>query len=148
MNFANKSNDKLYDAEEASKHKDWYKQLRNTKDCEGRVRELRNATYRGKKERRTNGFVTYNAAHMGVGRSHQISSKFIGKTVAIQRTKRKSNEHVLFERTRHHVVFHFPNQGQKHNDAAGAAIMIPKEDMEMEHTIGYSTDMEIKGRGG
>ncbi len=92
--------------------------------------------------------MKYNAAHMGVGRSHKISSKFIGKTVAIQGTKRKSNEHVLFERTREHVVFHFPNQGQTHNDAAGVAIMIPKEDMEMVHTIGYSTDKELKGRVG
>ena len=47
---AQMNNDKDYDAEEAIRHKEWYKQLRSTKDCEGRVNELRNATYRGNKE--------------------------------------------------------------------------------------------------
>ena len=143
------NNDKEYDKEEAEKHKCWMDKMRRKTDCNGKITELRWPTYRGKKERRTDGFVTYNAAHMSYGRGCRISKHFEGKTLAIQGTKRRGDKDVVIqENTANHVIFHFTHKGKKAQDSAGVAIMITKNDKELIHTVGYTQEEKLRGRVG
>ena len=144
-----KDNDKFYDKDEAEKHKHWMDKMRRREDCNGKLLEMRWPTYTGKKERRTDGFVTYNAAHMSYGRSCKISNCFEGKTVAIQGTKRRGEKDVVIqENTNNHAIFHLTHGSKRAQDSAGVAVMLPKEDKALIHTVGYSNDTKLRGRVG
>ncbi len=118
-------------------------------DCEGRVQEMRWGRCKTNQRRKANGLVQYNAGSMGIGRSHFISEAYPCKFLTIQGTKQTSEEDVVRAHyTKFHKVINCPAKKSKLKEDAGCAIMIPKNDADFIHTIGYPTDPELRGRVG
>jgi hypothetical protein len=122
---------------------------RRTEDCGGKLQELKLGTNRTNQRRITNGFVQYNAGWMKNSRTNHISSMFPNKIIAIQGTKQTNDQDVvLHTNTKDHRVIHFTAKQSNLREHAGCAIMIPTEDANFIHTIGFSNDNEIRGRAG
>jgi exonuclease III len=118
-------------------------------DCDGRVQEMRWGRCKTNQRRTANGMVQYNAGTMSIGRSYFISEAYPCKFITIQGTKQTSEEDVVrAHNTKFHRVINFTAKKSKLKEYAGCAIMIPKNDADFIHTIGYSPDPELRGRVG
>ena len=95
--------------------------------------------------------ISYNTAHMSIGRANLISEKLEGSIVCIQSTCRENEDKVILERNRKHHTYHFPQPVRKNTREkvkAGVAIMIPTYITHLVESVVAPTDVELIGRIG
>ena len=95
--------------------------------------------------------VSYNTAHMSIGRANTISGKLEESIVCIQSTCRENEDKVILERNKKHHTYHFPQPNRsstREKIRAGVAIVVPNTVTHMVESVVTPTDIETIGRAG